>query len=181
MNRKFWNDQFEVRANTPAIWALQARRLRCAADIILEAYVSDLSMMQAGIPPLDLANLETIGPGTLLYGLAFENILKALIVRNEGPQIQNGKLKKWSGNGHGLVHLANRAGVGLTSPQHDLLSRLTAFVEWGGRYPVPMSQNKMPLKQDAVVPEWFPLPVQPHELPAVRAFFETLSSRILGN
>ena len=32
----------------------------------------------------------------------------------------------------------------------------------------------MTLRQEAVSPEWFPLPVQPHELAAVGDFYQTL-------
>lgn len=122
---------------------------------------------------------ETAGPATLLYGLAFENVIKAIIIRNGGAAPAHGKLKKWPGTGHGLLDLANLARIELTTAQRDLLSRLTAFVEWSGRYPVPKSQDKIPLKQEAVSPEWLPLPIQPHELAAVRDLYQTLDAKIL--
>jgi hypothetical protein len=180
MKGEFWSEQFEVKGESPSSWALQARRLTRAADLVFEAYRSDLRRMQEGCSPLDLGNLETVGPATLLYGLAFENLFKAIILTKESAVIEDGRLKKWPGSGHGLVGLAERAEIQLTTTQRDLLSRLTAFVEWSGRYPIPMSDEKMRLKQDAVSPEWFPLPIQPHELATVHQFLEELDARILA-
>lgn len=180
MRSEFWSEQFEAKGRSPSSWALQARHLKRAADLVFEAYHSDLRNMEGGCSPIDLANLETGGPATLLYGLAFENLFKAVILKKEGAVIEDGRLQKWPGSGHGLVGLADRAGIQLTTTQCDLLSRLTAFIEWGGRYPIPMSADKMRLKQHAVSPEWFPLPIQPHELAVVHDFLQMLDARVLG-
>jgi len=180
MNPQFWIEQFELKAKSPASWVLQARRLKRAADLLFAAYVSDHRKMQEDCSPLDLTNLEIAGPATLFCGLAFENLLKAAIIKADGASIENGKLKKWPGTGHNLIALADAARIKLTRKQRNLLSRLTAYVEWGGRYPIPMSQDKMPLKQDGVSAEWFPLPVQPHELVDVQNFLEKIETRLLG-
>lgn len=178
MRSEFWGEQFQMTA-APAVWALQGRRLKHAADLVFEAYVRDLGEMQSGCSPLDLNNLESAGPATLLYGLAFENIIKALIVKREGPMIEQGKLVKQWPRHHKLVNLASRAEIVLTDAQRDLLARLTAFVEWSGRYPIPLSRDEMPLKQEGVSSAWFPLPVQPHEWGAVGDFYQTLDARVL--
>ena len=179
MRSEFWSEQFEAKAGSPSSWALQARRLKRAADLVFGAYLCDLRKMEGGCSPINLANLETVGPATLLYGLAFENLFKAVILMKESAVIEDGRLQKWPGSGHGLVGLANRAEIQLTTTQSDLLSRLTAFIEWGGRYPIPMSADKMPLKQNAVSPEWFPLPIQPHEQAAVHGFLQMLDAQVL--
>jgi hypothetical protein len=176
MKGGFWREQFDLKGS-PSSWALQARRLTRAADLVFEAYRSDLRRMEEGCSPLELENLETVGPATLLYGLAFENLFKAIILTMESGVIEAGRLKTWPGSGHGLVGLAERAEIQLTSTQRDLLSRFTAFVEWSGRYPVPMSDEKMRLK-DAVSPGWLPLPIQAHELGTVHQFLEELDARI---
>ena len=179
MRSEFWGKQFQMAAKSPAAWALQARRLKRAADLVFEAYACDLGEMQGEHSPLDLGNLETPGPATLLYGLAFENVIKALIVKKEGAMIDQGRLAKQWPRHHKLVDLASRAGIGLTPAQRDLLARLTAFVEWSGRYPIPLSRDEMPLKQKGVSPAWFPLPVQPHELGLLGDFYQTLDAQVL--
>ncbi|MBI4349353.1 MAG: hypothetical protein HY553_21115 [Elusimicrobia bacterium] len=178
MKQEFWDGQFELGAKSAVAWVLQARRLKRAADLVFEAYVNDLREMQNGRSPLELNNLQTVGPATLLYGVAFENMFKALIVKNQGVVVDQGRLANWPRT-HKLITLAGRAGIVLTAVQRDLLSRFTAFVEWSGRYPIPMSRDEMPLKQDAVSPEWLPLPLQPHELTLVHEFFLALDGRVL--
>jgi hypothetical protein len=146
---------------------------------VFEAHTSDLSELDNDERDiLDLKNLEIAGPATLLYGLAFENIIKAIIVKSEGVVIEQGKIKNWLQT-HNLVNLATRAGIILTVAQRDLLTRLTAFVGWSGRYPIPMSQTKMPLKQEGVSPAWFPLPLKAHELGVLTDFYQTLEVRVL--
>ena len=180
MNPQFWIEQFELKAKSPEAWALQARRLRQAADLLFAAYVRDIRSMQDGSSRLDLTNLEIVGPATMLFGLAFENLFKAAIIKTKSASIQNGRLKKWPGTGHNLTALADTARIKLTRKQRDLLSRLTAYVEWGGRYPIPMSQDKMALKQNGVSPEWFPLPIQPQEVADIQNFLEKIEARVLG-
>ena len=80
MRKEFRAKQFELAAKSPAAWALQARRLKRAADLVFEAYAGDLAEMHGGRSPLDLKNLESAEPETLLYGLAFENVFKTLIL-----------------------------------------------------------------------------------------------------
>ncbi len=179
MRDEFWDEQFKIIANTPGIWVLQARELKCAADLIFNAYVSDFDEMQRGGSTLDLQNLQIVGPATLLYGLAFENVIKAIILKKEGAMIENGKLKRWPGSGHELIELAERAGIRLTDLQRELLSRFTAFIEWSGRYPIPMSKDKMSLQQAGISPEWIPLPVQPNELTSVCDFYLALDAQII--
>lgn len=178
MRDEFWAKQFELAVKSPALWALQARRLKRGAELVFEAHTDDLAEMQGGRSPLDLKNLETAEVASLLYGLAFENIIKALIVKKEGVVIDGGKLQKWPRN-HKLVNLAIRAGIVLTAAQLDLLARLTACVEWSGRYPVPLSQDKMRLEQEAVFPSWLPLPVNAYEAKTLADFYWTLDAQVL--
>ena len=92
MRPEFWKEQFSIRAETPALWALQARRLKQAADILFQTYAADLREMERGVSPLELENLEMVGVASLLYGLCFENILKALILEAEESTVKNGRV-----------------------------------------------------------------------------------------
>ncbi len=81
------------------------------------------------------------GPYMLLAGSAIENLMKAIYLRdNQAPINEDeGKLEK-DFLTHGLVKLATR--IGLVSKKKDdpvrrALERLSRFVIWGGRYPVP--------------------------------------------
>lgn len=74
--------------------------------------------------------------------------------------VANGKLRKWSGSGHNQTDLLKEAGVTLNSEEENLVIRLTAFVEWAGRYPIPKHVEKMCVPQLNVSPAtpWVPLP-----------------------
>lgn len=179
MDNKFWDDQFNLGGNEPVSWALEGNRLMHAAKLLFDLYLNDVKSMVNGSPAHKLKNLEICKPATLLFGLAFENILKAHIINKHGSQIADGKLKNWPVNGHDLVGLAEHAGVSIDSVKQDLLSRMGAYVKWTGRYPIPIKKVDMPLKQEGVSPEWFPLPIQQHEYQSIQDFYKLLSEQIV--
>lgn len=174
----FLDQQFELGAETPAIWALSARRLKRSGDLLFDAYAADLDAMGRGVSPLDLANLEIVGPATLLLGLATENILKAIAIQKDPQPVKNGKLRDWP-TSHDLIRLAEFAGVTLTDEQRDLLQRVGGFVEWAGRYPIPKKATKLAMKQANISRPFPPLPLQPYERPAFDALFGELYSTVI--
>lgn len=175
VNDGFYNEQFRLGALTPAVWVLWARRLRRSADLVFQQYCSDLRAMEDGKSPLELDDLELSGCATLLYGLAMENLLKAIVIQAKPEQaIAGSKLRKWPGGGHDLLLLCKEAQVRIDNAERDQLVRLTAFVKWAGRYPVPMSLSAIRVPQVAVNPDTYPLPLNPHE----RNLFYTLYDRL---
>jgi len=178
MNPEFYDEQFETRALTPATWALTGQRLRRSADIVMAGYNSDLKTMESGASPLELRNLELSGCATLLYGLALENLLKAIIIKTDPAVIIDGELRRWPAGGHDLLILCNVAKIKTTKVEKDLLARLTSFVRWAGRYPIPNAASNMRLAQSSVDPDFIPLPFNPHELPASDALYARLESQV---
>ena len=174
MRRKFWQRQFQLKANEPRSWVLEARRLKRAADLVFAESTNDLEKLARGSSPTELENLECSKAASLLYGLSLENLLKGLIIKNEGSRISNWRLRRWPGRGHNLVSLVGRAGVALDAESRDLLSRLTVYVEWAGRYPIPTAAEQIPLRQRNVSPEWFPLPLQTGERASLDALYESI-------
>ncbi len=170
MNSKFFKEQFDMGAETPAIWALSANRLKRSGDLIFDAYEIDLQAMGKGVSPLELNNLEVAGAATMLFGLAIENLLKAIIIAREPKTVNDGNLRGWPSNGHKLILLAEKAEIPLNEQQKDMVQRLVAFVEWAGRYPVPQKATQIPLKQLRIKKPFLPLPLQPFE----RKIFEQL-------
>jgi len=88
-------------------------------------------------------------PFFTIAGFAIENELKALIIHREAvaghpPQTAKDALKLFQ-NGkrtrqHDLVALAARAGLHqLAAGEQTMLERLTQFVRWAGRYPIPLT------------------------------------------
>ena len=68
----------------------------------------------------------------LLIGLAVENITKAMLIQKSPGS---------SPRGHNLLSLARDTGIKLAHSEEEVLSLLTEFVTWAGRYPVPNKIN----------------------------------------
>jgi hypothetical protein len=179
MNESFYKEQFELRALTPSIWVLTARRLKRSADIIFDQCENDLRAMESGISPLELHNLELAGCATMLYGLALENLLKAIVIQVQPTAIVDHKLRKWPSGGHDLLLLRKEARLGVNDSEKDLLTRLAAFVKWAGRYPIPKSALEMRLLQSAVQPDFVPLPLNPYERAPFDALYARLESHVI--
>lgn len=178
MSGDFLGRQFQLGAETPAIWGLSARRLKRAGDLLFDLYVADLEAMAREVSPLDLENLEVVGPATLLLGLATENILKAIAIEKNPQSMKDGKLRDWP-PGHDLVRLAELAGIELNEKQRDLLQRIGAFVEWAGRYPIPKKATKLAIRQLNINRPFLPLPLQPYERQDFEALFGNLYSMVI--
>jgi hypothetical protein len=81
----------------------------------------------------------------MLYGLAAENLIKAIIVAGKPAfdpsfPLSGGSFPGWFKK-HDLLELAKRAGVWLSHSQKHLLGRLRVFVECG-RYPVGLREGQ---------------------------------------
>ena len=76
----------------------------------------------------------------MLYGLAAENLIKAIIVAKNPSLASKGALPRWFTN-HNLVALAKRAGLPVPRSQEHLLKRLREFVECG-KYPVGLCEGQ---------------------------------------
>jgi hypothetical protein len=80
----------------------------------------------------------------LLAGLAIENQLKGVIVQREiaegrAPLNSHDVLSLFPKKQHDLVRLAERAKVEI-GPYGKMLARLSCFVQWAGRYPIPKKE-----------------------------------------
>lgn len=181
MARKIVDEQFKVKGNNAVFWLLSAQRLKRSGNLVFDAYADDLEKLIKGVSHDELQNLhnlEIIGCAMLLYGLSLENVAKGLIVKAEPPAVVNGKLRKWSGSGHNQRELLKEAGVTLSPQEEDLVTRLTDFVEWAGRYPIPKIVEKMCVSQRNIDPStpWVPLPFSTNEREVYDKLFARLES-----
>jgi len=179
MNEIFYNEVFEATALTASSWALTAHRLKHAGDLLYEAYRQELKQMVSGPSLVSLDNISLVTSATLLIGLAFENILKAIIVQNEPNIIENGKLKKWPSSGHNQLQLAQKARLDLDDTERDVLNRLSSFVVWAGRYPIPRSSDDFAIIQLAEPDKFVPIPIEHDEKSRVDNLFKKLESEVI--
>ena len=90
-------------------------------------------------------------PVMLMYGLAFENIIKGLLISEEPTLLQGGKLSKHL-LGHNLIKLAGGLqSIQLDDKERELLALLSDVVPYHGRYPVP--RNAQDLKPEKYISE----------------------------
>lgn len=89
--------------------------------------------------------LRLRGPFFLLAGLAVENLLKALVVKRmhaENRPVTEGNVLRLEPRGrHSLVALSRSAQITLSPEEREVLARLSTFVQWAGRYPVPIKKT----------------------------------------
>ncbi|MBI1418646.1 MAG: hypothetical protein GC146_15635 [Limimaricola sp.] len=82
-------------------------------------------------------------PVLLMYGLSFENLIKALLISEDPTLLNGGKLSKHL-LGHDLVKLANRLKtLRLNTEEQGLLALLSDVVPYQGRYPVPRTAQDL--------------------------------------
>jgi hypothetical protein len=75
----------------------------------------------------------------MVLGFALENLAKGIIVCRDPSLVSRARLKSWHGKGHDLAVLFKRAGMAVSTEEHETLERTTRISEWKGRYPVAMS------------------------------------------
>ena len=96
---------------------------------------------------------DYFAPFFLLAGLAVENYLKARLLENHiaggSKPADLRQVMSIVRQTHNLVDLADRAGLVTKGVQRELLERLTEFVEWSSRYPVPLPRKKEQVKYRA--------------------------------
>lgn len=79
-------------------------------------------------------------PTMLLAALTIENLLKGVCVSREPALDKNGSFRLKT---HKLLDLLDRINVPLNDEEQNLVERLEVFLEWAGRYPVPLTHHGM--------------------------------------
>jgi hypothetical protein len=121
---------FQYLAGNPTAWQAVAHDLVCSANLLL-----DILRESDG----QNTNAEARGGNVwrtvmMLYGLAAENLIKAIIVAKHSGIASKGTFPDWFKK-HNLAALATRASLFVSHSQKHLLKRLQEFVECG-KYPV---------------------------------------------
>lgn len=170
-------DEFYTMAATGSpFWMWHAVQLWRAAEILAdEARAASLEhertrarpelSISPDPQPLPELWLRTglLQPALLLAGLATECLLKGLISERQGEWVLTDLdgSRTYRHKSHKLVKLSAMAGVSLTKAEQEVLEILTQFVEWAGKYPIPLTPEGMCLppgdsdKEDSL-PRWVP-------------------------
>ena len=133
---------FEIVGQDPQSWLEWANQLKMSADVIWVEFEKILHLSQV-LPGVREKKLSYLNSFMLLTGLAFENLIKGILVGRDKTVVDRQKIdnRLWKvRGGHGIAELAKRV-TSISSDELDLLRRLEEFLFWAGRYPLPMSSE----------------------------------------
>lgn len=164
------NDYFWRVVNTPLYWQSAARELICAANLLKRNHDSSPRWgVYDGTPSAAVVLRDantTLRPIIVLYALAIENMVKAIIVASgQDPIGPKGRIEGWFAT-HDLASLTKRAKLkGLDA---DLLNHLTQFI-LSGKYPTGLEDGfGLPYGAALTAAETL-LPILEHELGATNS------------
>jgi len=139
INLKLIKMMYEGEANSIVQWQRYSECLKIAADNILTLKNND--------PYRILPNIYK-----LLFGLSIENMIKGIFISIYKLPIKNGNIK-WPGNSHDLLNLIDYINKPITlikfsKNERIILTELSDYIKWGGRYPVPINfQSLIPKRK----------------------------------
>lgn len=76
----------------------------------------------------------------LLMGYSIENLLKGILLSQKPELFHPKKMKGF--NHHDLKMLCDEVGLELQVDEKEWLTKLTAYIEWQGKYPIPLRRDK---------------------------------------
>lgn len=132
---------FEQAGNSADAWQSVSNDLLFAAQVLLER----VRAADALAPnQLSVENGHLFPVRLMLTGMALECLLKALWVKQGNQFVEAGAFKSVARAGpHDLVQIAQAVALNPNSFEIDLLRRLSYFIEYGGRYPIPKVSKKL--------------------------------------
>ncbi len=126
---------FRQAAESPDAWRMTADSLMRAARALVPLIDADT---HAALDPSPSTFDDPVFPVyMLLAGFAIENLAKAKLVAGGSFPATVGDDLAPELKSHKLLNLLHQAELTLSDEESYLAQRLQAFVEWGGRYPIP--------------------------------------------
>jgi hypothetical protein len=144
----------------PQVWRAVAKRLLAAARLVwpplaeaLQGYADTREERTPAQARQFADQMEYFAGFFVLAGLAVENALKAHLLEGKiaaGEVIPagTGVIRLFPDKAHDLVLLADWAKLTLTPGETRLLARLSEYVLWAGRYPIPKNAKNATFQRD---------------------------------
>lgn len=135
---------FQIIGQDAQTWLEQAKLLKMSAEVI-KAEIDNVLPLPQALPGVRERKLAYIQSFMLLNSLAFENLIKGIIiVRNPKKLVDQQKVNTMYWNirkGHGIAALAKKNISQISQDEFQLLKRLEEYLCWGGRYPIPLNSG----------------------------------------
>jgi hypothetical protein len=133
---------FQIIGQDAQTWLEQAKLLKMSAEVI-KAEIDNVLPLPQVLPGVRERKLAYIQSFMLLNGLAFENLIKGIIIGRDPTIVDQQKVntKYWNfRKGHGIAELAKTISR-ISRDEFQLLKRLEEYVFWAGRYPMPLKSG----------------------------------------
>jgi hypothetical protein len=134
MNQK----DFEIRYRYPLLWLDQGNRHLFSARVIYKKIESLLPKKQNSVIEQRYQALSE--SYFFLMGIAFENILKALIISNNPTvnKLSEFKSKYGWNNKHDIAQMIKINYNILNDDEWESINRIERYLKWVGKYPLPL-------------------------------------------
>lgn len=130
-----WRRQGDAFASDPGQWEFHARVLFSGAEACWQGHLAAHEQLLRGETQPNSRDLILILPAHFLAAMGVDVLLKALALQRDPDLASRGDYPFYT---HRLDEIAKRlTGVTFSAEELSLLRRLSALVEWAGRYPIP--------------------------------------------
>jgi len=122
---------FMLLASSLSLWGDHARSLLFIANMVWD-------YIDGGADPPDpaLRMFRFFSIAEMLSGQAIESMAKGIRVRQDPSIVSE---STWTLKSHNLVRLVEATGLSVDAEERSVLHNLTAFIEWAGKYPIPLT------------------------------------------
>jgi hypothetical protein len=135
--KQFDDEKYRLACEDPYLWIRKAREVKRAANLIWAQFDSELKSHRSG----NYSDEPFTGDVALmLYGFVIENLLKGALAAKGGAANSKGNFDLKS---HALEDLALKLSIPLSPEECELLERLENFIQWAGRYPIPLYSDTL--------------------------------------
>lgn len=129
---------YEIIGRDAQTWLTQAIELRFSAEVFLPKIEYALAL-PPNSPEVQARRFAFIHSYMFLNGLAFENLIKGIIIGREPNLATKVEIDReiLDRKGHGIASGARKI-ISVTAQEDKLLQRMEEYLVWAGRYPLPL-------------------------------------------
>lgn len=140
-----WEFEKYICVDKPKLWVNRAVDLKYSSIVLNEfSWNRSKGVFDKKAPIPDFPAFWTPGVERMLWGYAFENLFKAIIIVNVKKETELKAVPFPEIKSHDLLQLANRANVTLSEDEKFYLNISQKCAVWAGRYPIPIKFNDLP-------------------------------------
>lgn len=145
-----WAFENYICVEKPQLWINEAINLKYSAIVLNEYMWSCHPIFDKKKSSLDLPVFWTPRIERMLWGYAFENLFKAIIIVDLGNKAEVRKVPFAEIKSHDLLRLSEKAAITLSDNEEFYLKICQKCSVWAGRYPIPTKSHDLPKTRKAM-------------------------------